>query len=111
MRRAYVDVSHFRSPYDAPGLTLTGLGAAAIPANWPGGRSYYDVSRFRAPYQDGYFQSNSFFGLGATVTPAPPPPPTPPADMLGSTLTLLGVGAVAGGALAFLFIKRKRPTS
>jgi len=103
MRRAYVDVSHFRSPYDAPGLTLTGLGAAVIPSNWPGGRSYYDVSRFRAPYQDGYFQSNSFFGLGAEVAPAPPPAP----DMLGSTLALIGVGAVAGGALAYLLVKKK----
>lgn len=109
MRRAYIDVSHFRSPYDAPGLTLTGLGAAAIPGNWPGGRSYYDVSRFRAPYQDGYFQSNDLFGLGEDVPIVPAPPPAP--DMLGSTLSLIGVGVVTGGALAYLFIKRKPRTA
>lgn len=69
MRRAYVDVSHFRSPYDSPTLSLSGLGA--LHRNWPVGRSYVDVAHFRAPYDQGYFQDNDLFGLGADAAPVP----------------------------------------
>lgn len=111
MRRAYVDVSHFRSPYDSPTLSLTGLGG--LPRRWPVGRSYVDVAHFRAPYDQGYFQNNQLFGLGAEVAPAnatPPALPAAPPDMLGSTLALIGIGAVVGAAGAFIVIKaRKHP--
>jgi len=117
MRRAYVDVSHFRSPYDSPTLSLSGLGA--LPRSWPAGRSYVDVAHFRAPYDQGYFQNNQLFGLGeflaaTAAPPVPPPPATPvppaaPADMLGSTLALIGIGAIVGVAGAYiLFQGRKR---
>jgi hypothetical protein len=69
MTRSYVDVSKFRSPYNYPTLTLTGLGAEnELKRTWPKGRSYMDTSRFRAPYLDYQFQDNQLFGLGA---PAP----------------------------------------
>lgn len=101
MRRAYVDVSDFRAPYDSPTLQLTGLGAAVIPSNWPVGRSYVDVSRFRAPYQDGYFQNNQLFGLGSTVeTVETPAPASCPLGFLAG----LGVGSMVG--LGFILVKR-----
>lgn len=57
--RLYADVSDFRSPFQSPNLTLTGLGRA---------HSYREISNFRAPYDDGYFQNNTLFGLGAPAT-------------------------------------------
>lgn len=75
MRRAYVDVSKFRNPFNYPNLTLTGLGSEpGVRGSWPKGRSYVDTSRFQSPYNDYYFQDNSMFGLGA----APPSQPLPP---------------------------------
>ena len=105
MRRAYVDVSAFRSPYSSPNLQLTGLGAAVIPSMWPAGRAYYDVSRFRAPYQDGYFQNNQLFGLGTTVEVGPAP--ASPDSM--STGMMLGLGVAVGaglGVVASLLMKK-----
>lgn len=113
MRRAYVDVSHFRSPYDSPTLSLTGLGD--LPRRWPAGRSYVDVAHFRAPYDQGYFQNNQLFGIGAdpagpsVPVPPPAPAPAPTGDMLGSTLALIGIGVVVGAAGAYIVIQgRKR---
>jgi len=112
MRRAYVDVSHFRSPYDSPTLSLSGLGA--LPRRWQIGRSYVDVAHFRAPYDQGYFQDNQLFGLGADPAgpsvPLPPPPSAPAPDVLGSTLALIGIGAVVGVAGAYIVFRgRKQP--
>lgn len=108
MRRAYVDVSHFRSPYDSPTLSLSGLGA--LPLRWPVGRSYVDVAHFRAPYDQGYFQDNQLFGLGED--PAGPAVPVVPAaptgDVLGSTLALIGIGAVVGVAGAFIVFRGRK---
>jgi hypothetical protein len=67
MPRAYVDVSKFRTPFNYPNLTLTGLGEEPLRASWPPGRSYVDVSRYRAPYLDYQFQDNTLFGLGAAA--------------------------------------------
>jgi hypothetical protein len=84
MPRAYVDVSKFRTPFNYPNLTLTGLGADPLRTEWPAGRSYIDTSRYRSPYIDYQFQDNTLFGLGADrvarprgqkVTAAAPPPP------------------------------------
>ena len=97
MRRAYVDVSHFRSPYDSPMLSLTGLGAASW-SNWPVGRSYVDVAHFRAPYDQGYFQNNQLFGLGEGEA----------VGLLGSTLALIGVGVVVGAAGAFIVFQGRK---
>lgn len=101
-KRHYVDVSHFRSPYDSPTLSLSGLGAmlgAAIPRSWPVGRSYVDVAHFRAPYDQGYFQDNNLFGLGAESEPPPAPVvverPTVMQAAVG-LLTLSGVMFAAG---------------
>lgn len=63
MRRSYVDTSAFRSPYSAPTLTLTGVGA------WPPGRSYYSIANFLAPYEDFMLNPQSLFGLGAEAVP------------------------------------------
>jgi len=98
MRRAYVDVSHFRSPYDSPVLTLTGLGALLSPKSWPVGRRYVDVAHFRAPYDQGYFQDNDLFGLGADAPAAPPPAPAE--ERPGGLALAVGLAAtVATGAI------------
>jgi hypothetical protein len=114
MRRAYVDVSHFRSPYDSPTLSLSGFGA--LPRRWPVGRSYVDVAHFRAPYDQGYFQDNQLFGLGAdpagpSVPVALPPPPAPTDSMLGSTLALIGIGSVVGAAGAYIVLRGRKQSA
>ena len=71
--RKYIDMAHFRTPYNSPNLTLTGLGTPdEMLVAWPQGRGYFDVSRFRNPYRDGFFQDNSLFGLGADGAPLRP---------------------------------------
>jgi len=91
MRRAYVDVSHFRSPFDSPTLSLTGLGS--LSTRWKPGRSYVDVAHFRAPYDQGYFQNNQLFGLGEFLAPVAAAPALQPVlieiyrrDPMASTL-------------------------
>jgi len=121
MRRAYVDVSHFRSPFDSPTLSLTGLGS--LSTRWKPGRSYVDVAHFRAPYDQGYFQNNQLFGLGEFLAPVAAAPPTtaaspaaapphattvPTGDMLGSTLALIGVGVVVGAAGAYIVFRGRK---
>lgn len=110
MRRAYVDVSHFRSPYDSPTLSLSGLGS--LPSHWKAGRSYVDIAHFRAPYDQGYFQDNQLFGLGENQIPAPAPtvpaPTVPTGDMLGSTLSLIGVGVLVGAAGAYIALRGRK---
>ena len=113
MRRAYVDVSHFRSPYDSPTLSLSGLGA--LPRRWPVGRSYVDVAHFRAPYDQGYFQDNQLFGLGedpaGPAVPVAPAAPAPTDGMLGSTLALIGIGSIVGAAGAYIVMRGRKHAS
>lgn len=69
MIRTYTDVSDFRAPFDSPNLSLSGtpLGdhEPLERRSWHSPRSYYDVSNFVAPYDDGFYQNNTLFGLGA----------------------------------------------
>ena len=96
MRRAYVDTSHFRSPFDSPTLTLTGLGDPLI-REWPRGRSYADISHFRAPYIQGYFQDNTLFGVEPDAGGAPAD-----SGLLGATALLIATGAAFGLAAGYL---------
>lgn len=59
MKRVYASTADFRAPFDS--AVLSGMGAVS--------RHYMDVANFRAGYDNGYFQDNSLFGLGA-VPPA-----------------------------------------
>lgn len=58
VKRIYTETADFRAPFNS--AVLQGLGTVR--------RDYLDVANFRAGYDDGYFQDNSLFGLGA----APP---------------------------------------
>lgn len=87
MKRVYADTSDFRAPFDSPNLSLSGspdgLGGdpryapapgypkGQVVTQWPRGRRYYDTSNFRAPYDDGYYQDNTLFGLGADPAQVP----------------------------------------
>lgn len=63
MKRVYADTSSFRAPFDD--AVLQGLGSVR--------RDYMSIANFRAGYDEGYFQDNTLFGLGATpnITAAP----------------------------------------
>lgn len=74
-RRSYVSVADWRAPFNS--AVVSGLGdeeslrfrPETYMTAWPRGRGYWDVSHYRAPYEDGYFQSNALFGLGALAVP------------------------------------------
>lgn len=110
MRRAYVDVSHFLSPFDSPTLSLSGLGSAEVWSNWPAGRRYVDVAHFRAPYDQGYFQNNQLFGLGQGA-PVPAASAAPADASLGPTLALIGVGAIVGAAGAYILMRGRKSSA
>lgn len=63
MKRTYVSTADFRAPFDS--AVLSGMGAVS--------RHYMDVANFRAGYDNGYFQDNSLFGLGALPAAAVTP--------------------------------------
>lgn len=62
MNRIYTSTANFRAPYN--NVEFAGIGADA-PPSWPAGRSYHSTANFMATQDDGYFQNNSLFGLGA----------------------------------------------
>ena len=119
MRRVYVDPSDFRAPFDAAGLMLSGLGEALV-KDWKPGRQYLNISNFRAPYDNGYFQNNQLFGLGAAAVTeaaqteqaaiaakAGASEETPSDKQLGHTLVLMGIGLSVGVAVGFALWKKK----
>jgi hypothetical protein len=117
MPRAYVDVSKFRTPFNYPNLTLTGLGSEPLRKNWPAGRSYVDTSRYRSPYIDYQFQDNTLFGLGDALSSQPLPPAMQAYIQTGAPMSTLrrdlgsalaqvprvawGAGALVAGYLAY----------
>jgi hypothetical protein len=121
MRRVYVDPSDFRAPFDAAGLMLSGLGEALV-KNWKPGRQYLNISNFRAPYDNGYFQNNQLFGLGADAVnevvqteaaavaakTGTSTDEVPSDKALGNTLALMGIGLAVGVAVGYGLWKSKR---
>lgn len=66
----YFSTADFHAPFDP--IPFQGLGATAV--EWPKGRAYFDVSNFRAPYDQGFYQRNALFGLGAVPSSEALPP-------------------------------------
>jgi hypothetical protein len=63
VKRTYASTADFHAPFDS--AVLQGLGTVQ--------RDYLSIANFRAGYDEGYFQDNSLFGLGATNVALAPP--------------------------------------
>lgn len=123
MNRLYTSTANFRAPYN--NVEFAGLGNAPT---WPAGRSYHSTANFMATQDEGYFQDNSLFGLGAVaqrpitksanpaevarryaakVTAAAAAPPPAPEKKSSALIPVLAILAVAAAGGVYWYMRRK----